>query len=297
VGVGGGGASRHNRIMSSKNSDDDLTRVLDGWVPCGRTDPGIDPTRVLDGWKPASALDGGKLDPSLPHVDELQLRRRPARPDPESARLPKDLDLNVPTRYSKWDTSDVTDIDAVWKPADFVARAAEEVPVESDWQPGAISTNVRKPQHPRVLTAWKPGAWVGAVKSVFDSVARVVSTAQGPVVDTYPPHVLLALWAPQNMTSPFLDRWPLRVLLSPVQPDEAGAELLNHLPPEAELWLAEHDIDWGLVGEAVLLHEPGLREFQLKELRAFVEAERQATWDRSNKAYKLPASGQPIERI
>lgn len=283
--------------MSSKKSDDDPTRVLDGWVPGGRTDPGADPTRVLDGWKPATALDGAKLDPSLPQVDELQARRKSARPDPESGRLPKDLDLKVPTRYSKWDTSDVTDVDAVWKPSDFVARAADERPVESDWQPGAISTNVRKPQHPRVLTAWKPGAWVGAVKSVFDSVARVVSTAQGPVVDTYPPHVLLALWAPQNMTSPFLDRWPLRVLLSPVQPDEAGAELLKYLPPQAELWLGEHDIDWGLVGEAVLLHEPGLRDFQLKELRAFVDAERQATWERANKAYKLPASGQPIERI
>jgi len=47
----------------------------------------------------------------------------------------------------------------------------------------------------------------------------------------------------------------------------------------------------------VLLHEPGLRDFQLKELRAFVDAERQSTWERANKAYKLPASGQPIERI
>jgi len=283
--------------MSSKKSDDDLTRVLDGWVPGGKTGDSSDPTRVLDGWRPDAGLDGRKPDKSLPRVEELQPRRHDVRPDPDNSRLPKGLDLNVPTRYSKWDTSDVTDVDAVWKPADFVARAAEEAPVESGWQPGAITTNVRKPAHPRVLTAWKPGAWIGAMKSVFDSVARVVSTPQGPVVDTYPPHVLLALWAPQSMTSPFLERWPLRALLSPVQPDEAGAELLKHLPPEAELWLAEHDIDWGLVGEAVLLHEPGLRDFQLKELRAFVDAERQATWDRVNKAYKLPASGQPIERM
>lgn len=283
--------------MSSNKSDDDLTRILDGWMPGSRGDPAIDPTRVLDGWKPASGLDGGNVDPSLPQVDELQPRRKTARPDAEAGRLPKDLDLKVPTRYSKWDTSDVIDVDAVWKPSDFAARTAEELPVESDWQPGAISTSVRKPQHPRVLAAWKPGAWIGAVKSVFDSVARVVSTPQGPVVDTYPPHVLLALWAPQSLSAPFLERWPLRVLLSPVQPDDAGAELLKLMPANAELWLAEHDIDWGLVGEAVLLHEPGLRDFQLKELRAFVEAERQATWDRANKAYKLPASGQPIERI
>ena len=296
-GVGAPRVPRDNPTMSSKKSDDqDLTRVLDGWVPGGR-DETVDPTRVLDGWRPDAGLDGRKADRSLPQAEEVQPRRPNVRPDPETGRLPQGLNLNVPTRYSKWDTSDVTDVDAVWKPSDFVARAAEQAPVESDWQPGAISTNVRKPAHPRVLSAWKPGAWIGAMKSVFDSVARVVGTPQGPVVDTYPPHVLLALWAPQSMVAPFLGRWPLRALLSPVQPDDAAEELLRWLPPEAELWLGDHDIDWGLVGEAVLLHEPGLRDFQLKELRAFVDAERQATWEHVNKAYRLPASGQPIERL
>lgn len=284
--------------MSSKKSDDeDLTRVLDGWVPGGRADDSVDPTRVLDGWRPDAGLAGRAPERSLPQVDELQPRGKGGGPDPEAARLPQGLDLKVPTRYSKWDTADVTDVDAVWKPSDFVARAAEEAPVESDWQPGAITTSVRPAVHPRVLAAWKPGAWIGAVRAVFDAVARVVSTPQGPVVDTYPPHVLLALWEPQSMATPFLGRWPLRAWLSPVQPDAAGAELLRFLPPEAELWLGDHDVDWGLIGEAVLLHEPGLRDFQLKELRAFVDAERQATWDRVNKAYRLPASGQPIERL
>jgi hypothetical protein len=284
--------------MSSKPSDDeDLTRVLDGWVPGRRGEDLPDPTKVLDGWRPDAGPDGRRPERALPRVDELQPRRHDARPDPAATRLPRDLDLNVPTRYSKWDASDVTDVDAVWKPAEQAARAAGEAAAEGGWQPGAISTSVRRAAHPRVLPAWKPGAWIGAMKSVFDSVARVVSTPQGPVVDTYPPHVLLALWEPQNMTAPFLGRWPLRAWLSPVQPEEAGAELLQFLPPEAELWLGEHDIDWGLVGEAVLLHEPGLRDFQLKELRAFVDAERLATWERVNKAYRLPASGQPIERL
>lgn len=285
--------------MSSKHSDDDLTRVLDGWVPgAGKDDPPIDPTRVLDGWKPGGGRDTAAPDLKLPLVEQLQPQRRaPSRPDPEHSRLPQDLDLNVPTKYSKWDTGDVTDVDAVWKPADFVARAGQESPIESDWQPGQITTNLRKPAVPRVLAAWKPGAWIGAVKSVFGSVARVVSTPQGPVVDTYPPHVLLALWPPQSVDAPFLDRWPLRVHLSAAHPDDAGAELLKFMPLQAELWLSEHDIDWALAGEAVLLHEPGLRDFQLKELRAFVEAERQATWERVNKAYKLPGAGQPIERI
>jgi hypothetical protein len=87
------------------------------------------------------------------------------------------------------------------------------------------------------------------------------------------------------------------LLLAAVPADDAGAELLRYLPPDAEVWVTEPDIDWALAGEAVLLHEPGLRDFQLKELRAFVDAEKLANWERLNTAYKLPASGQPIERI
>lgn len=284
--------------MAGNSSDEDLTRVLDGWAPGpGRGDPAQDPTRVLDGWKPDLGLRGGRIDPTLPPVEELQPSRQPGRAASDVTRLPTDLNLKVPTRPSRWDDRDVTDVDAVWTPSDFIARAAEAQPDETDWQPGEIGVGLRKPVHPRLLDAWKPGAWIGAIKPVFESVARVVNTPQGPVVDTYPPHVLLALWAPQSVRAPFLDRWPLRALLSPVAPDEAGVELLKYMPPEAELWLSAHDIDWALIGEAVLLHEPSLRDFQLQELRAFVDAERQADWERCNRAYTLPASGQPIERI
>jgi hypothetical protein len=150
---------------------------------------------------------------------------------------------------------------------------------------------------PRLLEAWKPRAWIGAIKPVFGSVAQVSSSEHGPVVDTFEPHVLLALWPPQTMEIPFLDRFPARVLLSAVKPEDAGEALLACIPPDAELWLSEFDIDWALAGDAVLLHEPGLREFQLRELRAFVDAERKATFDRVNAAYRLPGAGQPIERL
>jgi hypothetical protein len=265
--------------MSSKNSDDDLTRVLDGWS--------ADAGRVKT---PAQT--------ELPLADEVDAQvQRAARPDPARSRLPDDLDLNVPTRFSKWDNRDVTDVDAVLKPIEAVARSSYGDLDAAPWQPGALSTSVRKPPVPGVLDAWKPGCWIGAAKNVFGAVASVVSSAQGPVVDTYAPHVLLALWPPQNMQQPFLARWPQRVLLSAVPAEDAGAELLKFLPPGAEVWVTEPDIDWALLGEAVLLHEPGLRDFQLKELRAFVDAEKLAHWERLNKAYKLPASGQPIERI
>ncbi len=282
--------------MSSKNSDDqDLTRVLDGWVPGGG--PGsapIDPTRVLDGW----SADAGRPKPGpqreLPLAEEVDPQvRRAARSAADASRLPEDLNLNVPTRYSKWDNSDVTDVDAVSKPVEEAARSG----FGDLGTPGAISTSVRKPPVPGVLDAWKPGCWIGAAKSVFGAVARLVSSSKGPVVDTYAPHMLLALWPPQSMRQPFLERWPQRILLSAVPGDDAGAELLRHLPPGAEVWLADADIDWALAGEAVLLHDTGLRDFQLKELRGFVEAEKLAHWERLNKAYKLTASGQPLERI
>ena len=57
--------------MSSKKKDDDLTRVLDGWVPgAGKGDPPIDPTRVLDGWKPGGGRDTAPRDLKLPLVEQ-----------------------------------------------------------------------------------------------------------------------------------------------------------------------------------------------------------------------------------
>jgi hypothetical protein len=275
------------------DDDPDLTRVLDGWTPApGRGAATTDPTRVLDGWKPAAAGARGPLPADV----QPALRAGPAEPAP--AQLPAGLDLRGPTRAARR-FADEEVVDAVWKPSAQVRQAALDAsapPAGPDWQPSRPGALGAAPA-PRVLAAWKPGAWIGAVRQVFESVARVVNTPQGPVVDSYPPHVLLALWPPQSPAQPFLDRWPQRAALSAVAFDRAPLALLELVPEGGELWLAEHDIDWVLIGEAVLLHEPALREFQLKELRAFVEAERQATWERANKAYRLPGTGQPLERV
>jgi hypothetical protein len=281
--------------MNTRKPDDDpdLTRVLDGWTPApGRGAATPDPTRVLDGWK------GGRAAVRSPLPADVQpaLRVRPAEAAP--AQLPDGLDLRGSARAARRFADDDV-VDAVWKPSAQVRQAALDAgaaPAGPDWQPsrpGAFGPALS----PRVLAAWKPGAWIGAVRQVFESVARVVSTPQGPVVDSYPPHVLLALWPPQSPAQPFLDRWPQRIALSAVAREQAPLELLKLVPDGGELWLAEHEIDWVLIGEAVMLHEPALREFQLKELRAFVEAERQATWERANKAYRLPGTGQPLERV
>jgi hypothetical protein len=276
--------------MDERKDDDDPTRVLDGWTPV-RDAPDFDPTRVLDGWTPDADRETRRGDTSLPLIEAWQ--PLPADPPQRSNRLPDDLDLGVGTRQAKWDNQDVTDVDAIWRPSEAIAAAAE---MNSDgWLPDPISA-ARRPDVPRLLAQWRPGAWIGAARSVFGTVAQVTSTPHGPVVDTFASHMLLALWPPQSLELPFLGRWPQRVLLSAAPAEDAGIELLKLLPADAELWLSEHDIDWALVGEAVLLHDPGLRDFQLKELRDFVESERQAAFERANQAYRLSAPGGPIDR-
>jgi hypothetical protein len=277
--------------MDDRNDDDDPTRVLDGWT-AARDTPQFDPTRVLDGWKP-DAGQARKPDPTPPLIGAWQPSIVARAAEARRAGLPEDLDLGAGARQAKWDRNDFTDVDAIWRPSAAVVAAAGQR--DEGWRPEPISAS-RKPAVPRVLDQWQPGAWIGAVKSVFGSVAQLTSTPQGPLVDTFAAHVLLALWPPQSPQAPFLGRWPQRVLLCTVPAEDAAAELLKHLPPGADLWLAEHDIDWALVGQAVLLHDPGLREFQLEQLRAFIDAQRQATWDRVNQAYRLPAAGAPIER-
>lgn len=284
--------SEHDR---APRPDTDPTRVLDGWRPDAGATP-FDPTRVLDGWKPEAAHDARRLDTTLPWVDVLAPIAAPAASGTPQGAVLDELNLGAVARSGKWDVSDVTDIEAVWKPGSDVSRSANE----SSLRPGLADeplTVWRKAGNARLLPHWKPGAWVGALRRVFGAVSQVHSTPDGPIVDTFAPHVLLALWPPQGVDMPFLARWPQRLLLSAVHPDDAGEELLKHLPADAELWLAEHDIDWALAGEAVLLHDPGLRDFQLKELRAFVDAEREANWERLNLAYRLPAAEQPIERV
>ncbi len=279
----------------------DPTRVLDGWRPDAGAMP-FDPTRVLDGWKPEAARDARRLDPSLPLIDVLSPQPASAASGAADDAVLDELNLGAVARtgrvdrWNRAEVSDVTDIEAVWKPGSDVSQAAHDSSLHPG-HPDEPLTVWRRKGVARLLSHWKPGAWVGAARRVFGAVSQVHSTPDGPIVDTFAPHVLLALWPPQGADTPFLARWPQRLLLSAVHPEDAGEELLKHLPADAELWLAEHDIDWALAGEAVLLHDPGLREFQMKELRAFVDAEREANWERLNQAYRLPAAGQPIERV
>ncbi|MBC7726342.1 MAG: hypothetical protein H7242_01815, partial [Microbacteriaceae bacterium] len=174
------------------------------------------------------------------------------------------------------------------------ARAAAE-PV---WQPDAQALQLRPVQHPRLLAAWQPGAWTGAVREVFDSTTEFVTSANGPAVETYPPHRLLLLWPPLAIAAPLPARWPQQVRLSAVTARDAPAALADLVPGDALLWLQTDlgAVDWALAAEIALHHEPALRPFQAAGLRAFLAAEREAIYAQLNADYHQPVAGGPVIR-
>lgn len=199
--------------------------------------------------------------------------------------------------------ADTAGIEAALREArDFAASqwdADEQANAAPDWQPDLQALQLRRASHPRVLTAWQPGAWTGAVRQVFDSTTEFIKSADGsPTVETYPPHRLLLLWPPQRLDAPLLGRWPQAVRLSAVPADAAAETLLADLPAETLLWLhpGTHDVDWALAAEIVLHHEPALRPFQIDGLRQFIEAERAASFARLNADYQQTAPGGVVSR-
>jgi hypothetical protein len=171
---------------------------------------------------------------------------------------------------------------------------------EAGWQPGLQSLQLRRASHPRLLASWQPGAWTGAVREVLASTTEFVTTPAGTAVETYPPHRLLLLWPPQRLDAPTPSRWPQQVKLSAVPADRAADLLADLLPELALLWInpAAGQIDWALAAEIALHHDSTLRPFQSNGLRAFIAAEREATFAQLNADYELPAgpSGAVLRR-
>ena len=170
-------------------------------------------------------------------------------------------------------------------------QAAQSAPA---WQPDLTALQLRRAVDPRLLSAWQPGAWIGAVRQVFEGTTEFLNTPDGsPTVQTWPPHRLLLLWPPQGLDSALLGRWPQQLRLSAVSQDQTADALLAELAPDAKLWLHGNaqDIDWALAAEILLHHEAGLRPFQAEGLRAFIAAERDASYSRLNQAYQPAAGG------
>ena len=128
----------------------------------------------------------------------------------------------------------------------------------------------------RLARRYQPGHWIGGMRRAIAPVAEVVDTPEGEQIETYPSHYLISLWQPIEAAA-FLPRWPYKVSI--VTPDATAAvrSLLADVPASARLWVAGSQIDWALMADIVMLSEPGLAPYQYRELKEFVNAERQAT--------------------
>ncbi len=227
----------------------------------------FDPTRALDGWRAVQ-------EEGLPELDlgaVLGRARRAADLDPERvARL----------RRRGFGMQDIEDLEM--QP---VKPAAESALPEAPQAPAAPS--------PRLLSQWQADGWSAGLRRVLGSHSELRRGEQGPRVEMHAPQWLLAAWPPAPAGAPHLPRWPQHAVLVAADDMHGAAEqLLAHLPPEALLWLGELDLDWALVADVVLLHDPTLQPFQSKALKDFSAAERLAQFKRVAAAYEAAAPGQ-----
>lgn len=244
-------------------------------------------------------VDVPRVPPQRVDMPELTLPTVDLQAEGQQATLSPEIEL---PSVAEPPPPDLASLDAATRQAsDVVASqwdAASLDAAQPVWQPDAQALQLRPAQHPRLLTQWQPGAWTGAVRQVFDSTTEFVTTANGPAVETYPPHRLLLLWPPLTLAAPLPARWPQQVRLSAVAARDAPAALIDGLPGDAMLWLLTDagDVDWTLAAEIALHHQPALRPFQVTGLRAFLDTEREATYARLNADYHQPEAGGPVIR-
>ena len=309
----------------------DPNSLLDGFhAKLAASQRKVDLDSILDGWKAGSARAGLRPDtagaPLAPpafspgrrwHADvtdvtdvvdvsDLSHARDAARSAQAEAaigegELADSLDLEEVSRTLEASV-DLSDLESVCAPAVQAAAEATAVGRPNDGWALPVRGGLHGRRDPRVLAKWAPGAWLGAFKPVCEATAEFIASPHGPVVETYPPQMLLALWAPKAGAIDdglLVSRWPDKALLSAVPGADtesaAGSAAREHLPPDATVWLGEGDTDWALVAELVLHHEPALRPYQLKALRGFADAERQAVFERLNNGYGQPEPGRPVQ--
>jgi hypothetical protein len=244
-------------------------------------------------------VDVPRVPPARHDIPELTLPAVDLQAEEQRAGVSPEIDLPA---VDSPPPPDQDSLDATTRQAsDFVSSQWDTESLDAGqpvWQPDAQALQLRPAMHPRLLSQWQPGAWTGAVRQVFDSTTEFVTTANGTAVETYPPHRLLLLWPPLSLAAPLPARWPQQVRLSAVTERDAPALLADEVPGDALLWLHKDTtaIDWALAAEIALHHEPALRPFQANGLRAFVDAEREATFTRLNADYLQPAPGGPVVR-
>jgi len=127
------------------------------------------------------------------------------------------------------------------------------------------------------------------VRRAFGPVAEIVDGSD--VVESHPPHSLLAIWRPLKVGQVILRRWPSVVSIVPGDTDAAVSRILEQMPPRATLWLLEDNVDWALMAEIVMLSETGLSRFHYVELQRFIDAERVETLAAISSGYASEEGG------
>ena len=312
--------------MAHIDRDDDPTRALDDFVRRMRQ-PASPPTAAPDlGGLGKRLHTGGPTAPprggvlrngqrwDADDVEDVPVVELP-RPQPPSTGIPQVILPTVDLQAEQVQAAQQPEVDlpAVQSPPPPSAQALEDATRSASefaasqwdldalatnapvWQPDPAALQLRAASHPRVLERWQPGAWVGAVRLVFDSATEFVTTANGAAVETWPPHRLLLLWPPQA-TAGQPGRWPQQAQLLAVPARQLAVAALGLLPDDALLWLMpETDgVDWALGADLVLHHMPTLRPFQVQQLRAFIEAEREAAFARLNDRYHQAVPGAAV---
>ncbi|RZJ03386.1 MAG: hypothetical protein EOP39_21640 [Rubrivivax sp.] len=223
----------------------------------------FDPARVLDGWRapapPPIDLDlRNLLDAGRATIDEAKKDRLKAR---------------------GYIVSDIEDIELPHVPPP---------PPINDIPPEYLPVAREEPGVARLVSAWQPQAWTGVTRRVRGATSEVLKTPRGPVVENHAPQWLCALWPPQRLQAPVLGRWPeLATIVGAETAFGALHQLLPQLPPAANLWPAELDVDWSLLADIVLHQDAKLRLTQSQALRDFADAERARSFARINDGYAL----------
>jgi hypothetical protein len=123
----------------------------------------------------------------------------------------------------------------------------------------------------RLAARFEPGCWTGLV-------IRAVPAAeheQGGATVRTPDHFLGAAWAPADGAP---TRWPEAVVIGSPTADNALAELLQHVPAEARLYLGgADDVDAALAAEILLAVDRNLEAYQRDALAVFIDAQRTRT--------------------
>lgn len=285
-----------------EDTGDDPTHALDDFVrrmrpPPPATPPDLDDIgRSLHGQAAPAPARGGVLRSgqrwSADAVEDVPVVELPRNPPPLTT-LPT---IDLPAMQAP-PPADAAALASALHGVRLAAAAQEIVDDRPAWQPDLVALQLRAALPTRLLAHWQPGAWGCAVRLVCDGHTEVVTTPQGPVVESFAPQRLLLLWQPRADTGP-PGRWPDGAWLLDAEAEPATVDALALVPETARVWpLADTaDVDWALGAELVLHHTAGLRPFQIDGLRAFIAAERERVFARVNDGFRQATPGGPVQQ-